>query len=332
MPHFPRYISANGCNRLLLLFDAVTSIDANVIEINAKDTCFVDPFGLCLLAAFCDRLKQDGKRLKVLGMSDAIQSYLSRMDLFKQCHQEQMLDFQSLDQTASLTEIQCLQDRQDVELAANKISRAIAGQTPEYNENAQPDEMTGFLPHEQIEDNLRYMFNELLENALTHGRRHGYDTSKVWVACQYYGSNGLIRIGIVDTGCGFRQSLQTHPMSPETDEAAILLALEPRVSCNKDVDLMGDSVNEGIGLTVVYRMVKDAGGTMVLLSGRSIIEDKTNKGISTKSLGSSAWQGVGIALEIKRTAFKDRLVSRDVIKALGSEIPPPQSDIDIQFI
>lgn len=48
-------------------------------------------------------------------------------------------------------------------------------------------------------------------------------------------------------------------MSPETDEAAILLALEPRVSCNKDVDLMGDSVNEGIGLTVVYRMVKDAG-------------------------------------------------------------------------
>lgn len=52
--------------------------------------------GLCLLAAFCDRLKQDGKRLKVLGMSDAIQSYLSRMDLFKQCHQEQMLIFNVL--------------------------------------------------------------------------------------------------------------------------------------------------------------------------------------------------------------------------------------------
>lgn len=46
MPHFPRYISANDCNRLLLLFDAVTSIDANVIEINAKDTCFVDPWAL----------------------------------------------------------------------------------------------------------------------------------------------------------------------------------------------------------------------------------------------------------------------------------------------
>lgn len=83
-------------------------------------------------------------------------------------------------------EIQCLQECKDVSHVAGKISQAIAGVTPDYDPSALPDEMSGFMPHEIIEYNLRYLFNELLENALTHGRKHGYNLSKVWVASQYY--------------------------------------------------------------------------------------------------------------------------------------------------
>ncbi len=332
MLNFPRYITAKSCDKLLPLFNAVEAGDADVIEITAKDTKFADPFALCLLAAFCDRLRQQGKSLQVVGMPDNIQSYLSRMDLFKQCQQKEPENLQRNDQTASLMEIQCLQGRQDVELAASKISRAIAGKMPDYNENAQPDEMTGYRPHELLEDNLYYMFNELLENSLTHGRRHGYDESKVWVASQYYPSNGLIRIGIVDSGCGFYHSLRTHPRSPSTDEEAIRLALEPRISCNRDTGLMEDSVNEGIGLTVAYRMVQDVGGTITLLSGHSILEERPGRGITAVFLDKGYWQGVGVAIEVKRTGITDRVVSREVIRVLGSETPEPQSAIDIQFI
>ncbi len=325
---FPSFITAKNCEKLLPVLDNVISSDAEAVAVTAKNTKFVDPFSLCLLAACCDKLQQQDRHLKIQDLSPEMQSYWVRMDLFKQCHQEEP-DQQRFDQSASLLEIQCLQGRGDVASAADKISHAIAGQTPDYSEDAKPDEMTGFLPHEKVEDNLRYMFNELLENALTHGHRHGYSDSKVWVACQYYKTRDLIRIGIVDTGCGFRQSLQTHPQMPQTDEDAIKLALQPYLSCNRDVGLMEDSVNEGIGLTVVQRMVRDAGGTMVLLSGQSIVE--IGGDMLPKPLSGTHWQGVGIAIEVKRSELKERLV-RDVIGELSDETSLPQSDIDIQFI
>lgn len=325
---FPPFITAKNCDKLLPVLDDVIASEVDTIAVTAKHTKFVDPFSLCLLAACCDKLQQHDRHLNVLDLSAEMQSYWVRMDLFKQCHQEEP-DLQRFDQSASLMEIQCLQGREDVASAAAKISHAIAGKIPDYDANAQPDEMTGFLPHERVEDNLRYMFNELLENALTHGRQHGYGGSKVWVACQYYKTKDLIRIGIVDTGCGFQQSLQSHPQMPQTDEAAIRLALQPYLSCNRDVGLMEDSVNEGIGLTVVQRMVKDIGGTMVLLSGQSVIEISQEE--LAKPLAGCRWQGVGIAIEVKRSELKERLV-RDVIGELRKETLPPQSDIDIQFI
>lgn len=325
---FPSFITAKNCDKLLPVLDSVISSDADAIAVTAKHTKFVDPFSLCLLAACCDKLQQQDRHLNILDLSPEMQSYWVRMDLFKQCHQEAP-NQQRFDQSASLMEIQCLQGRKDVGQVADRISHAIAGQTPEYGEDMQPDEMTGFLPHELVEYNLRYMFNELLENALTHGCRHGYEASKVWVACQYYRGKDTIRIGIVDTGCGFRQSLQSHPQTPQTDEDAIRLALQPYLSCNRDVGLMEDSVNEGIGLTVVQRMVQDIGGTMVLLSGQSVLE--ISEDMLPKSLSDTHWQGVGIAIEVKRSELKERLV-RDVIGELRNETSLPQSDIDIQFI
>lgn len=328
MLEFPSHVTAKNCDKLLPILDNVISSDTDTIEVTARNTKFVDPFSLCLLAACCDRLQQQGRHLKIQELSADMQSYWVRMDLFKQCHQEEP-NLQRNDQSASLLEIKCLQSRQDVGQVANKISRAIAGQTPEYTEDSQPNEMTGFRPHELVEDNLRYMFNELLENALTHGRKQGYGESKVWVACQYYRGKDTIRIGIVDTGCGFRQSLQTHASMPQTDEDAIRLALQPRISCNRDVGIMGDSINEGIGLTVVQRMIRDIAGTMVLLSGQSLFE--ISQDTTAKSLSDKGWQGVGIAIEVKRSELKERLV-RDVIGELRRDSPLPQSDIDIHFI
>lgn len=325
---FPSFITAKNCDKLLPVLDNVISSDSEAISVTAKNTKFVDPFSLCLLAACCDKLQQQDRHLKILDLSPEMRSYWVRMDLFKQCHQEAP-DHQRFDQSASLLEIQCLQGREDVAISSDKISRAIAGQTPDFSENAQPDEMTGFLPHERVEDNLRYMFNELLENALTHGRRHDHRHSKVWIACQYYRTKDLIRIGIVDTGCGFRQSLQTHSQRPQTDEAAIKLALQPCISCNRDAGLMDDSVNEGIGLTVVQRMVSEVRGTMMLLSGNSILEISEN--VLPKPLSNTHWQGVGISIEVKRSELKECLV-RDVIGVLHRETHQPESDIDIQFI
>ena len=46
-------------------------------------------------------------------------------------------------------------------------------------------------------DNMR----ELLENALTHARGHGFRQAEACVAAQYYPGSGRVRLAVVDDGC-----------------------------------------------------------------------------------------------------------------------------------
>lgn len=157
--------------------------------------------------------------------------------------------------------------------------------------------MTGYTETDRLAEPIQYALNELLENALTHARRAGYMDSCVWVACQYYPSNGLVRVGVVDNGCGFLATLRGHSaLHQKTHLAAILAALQPRVSCNRDLGLLADSVNQGVGLTTTNRIAERAGGRLYIASG-----DAIHSAIASVHLtGGAYWQGVAIGLVCKR--------------------------------
>lgn len=329
MIKFPSYITARNVHELFPLLCAInTRRNVEAVEIDAGSIQFVDPFGLCLLAACCDKLKQQNSRLKIVNLAPNVRSYWERMDFFRQCSHEEPVNHRN-DLSSSLLEIQCLQDRDSIDQVARSLSKVISGKLPEYSENSEPDEMTGYLPHEVVEDNLCYMFNELLENALTHGRLYGYGDSKVWVACQYYLKTDVIKVGIIDTGCGFLQTLQDRPEKPLSDLEAIHLALQPRISCNRDVGVMPDSINQGIGLTVVHDMLQKAGGLLILMSGNAVVEISNNH--SKRLLDTLNWQGTGISFEVKRGELKEQLV-RDVVQQLRTTQPTPNTQPFIEFV
>lgn len=322
----PKHISAQNIHKVLPLLDLV--VEDSKYWLNADAFEFVDPFGLCILAACCDKLQQQDRELPIRNLQQNQQNYLTRMDLFKQCGLVAD-NLKRNDLSNNLLEIQCLEHHQDAANVAAHLSHAVVGGLPDYDENAKPDDMTGYKPHEQLEENLCYVLNEVLENAVTHARQHGYTNSKVWVACQYYSRNDMIRLGIVDTGCGFLRSLEKHPKKPNTHEEALLLALQPRVSCNREVGLRdSEAVNQGIGLTVTQRIVNDAGGTLYLLSGDTQLTVKPQSRPESKDV---YWQGSALGIEVKREDFKQQLVNR-VILQLQNDQPPPVSDIDIAFI
>lgn len=175
--------------------------------------------------------------------------------------------------------------------------------------------MTGYTSYDRFVEPLQYALNELLENALTHARRGNKDAC-VWVASQYYPKSDVIRLGVVDNGCGFLESLKTHKQLQRKHHLdAILLALQPRISCNRDLGLRADSINQGVGLTTSCRIAERAGGSMILASGNAMHSTSNYSGVGTGAY----WQGVGIAIEVKRSKLAEVRV-RELLPTLD-DIP-----------
>src|SRR5262245_35440152 len=102
-----------------------------------------------------------------------------------------------------------------------------------------------------IDQPVGYVLTELLDNSLNHGRSHGFAHASAWVAAQYYPSGDLVRVCVVDEGCGFLKSLRGSPaLKQNSDSGAILAALQAFVSSKRDVGVFRDAVHQGIGLTV----------------------------------------------------------------------------------
>ncbi len=81
-------------------------------------------------------------------------------------------------------------------------------------------------------------------------------------------------MAVVDNGCGFLSSLSRHPrLVASNDAAAVRLALEPRVTCNPDLEIRPEeTANQGVGLTVVRWIVAEGRGVMQIASGDAVLE------------------------------------------------------------
>lgn len=214
-------------------------------------------------------------------------------------------------------ELTRLDSQRGVADAAFRLAQALVGHIPGVDPNELPDEMSGFTTFDRLVEPIQYALNELLENAMTHARRQGFANASVWIASQYYPKKNLIQLGVVDNGCGFLASLRGHPeLRREHHLDAILTALKPRISCNRDLRLNMDSVNQGVGLTTTCRIAEHTGGRLVIVSGDAIHDTSGRSGL----LASGAyWQGVAIAMECRR----DRLPAirfRELLPPLDSQL------------
>ena len=94
-------------------------------------------------------------------------------------------------------------------------------------------------------------------------------------------------------------SLETSESSEKSHKAAIRLAFEPRVTCNPDLEIRpNETVNQGIGLTVIREIVVQGRGVMRLVSGDTLLE------MAGGTCPVTPWQGVVLALEFKRDLLR----------------------------
>jgi hypothetical protein len=301
----PAYLTLKTPDNLIGLCGAALAAGDSV-TLEARALRFADPFGLALLGATFFMLQQRGQTVQVAGLSDAVGGYLQRMDVFEGV---ELVDCapppgQRHNQTDALVELTRLDQRSQIDRVANQLAEALVGRMPDIDPNEPCDEMSCVNTADRITIPISYALTELLNNAMSHARLKGHDDACVWVASQYYRSNGRLQLAVVDNGCGMLETLREHAalrdLPRKTDLDAILAALRPRVSCNRDLGVFSDSVNQGIGLTTTARIAEHAGGRLVIVSGAGCHDPL---GQSRRLANSARWQGVAVALECQRDAL-----------------------------
>jgi anti-anti-sigma regulatory factor len=300
----PGFMSARSAGEAVAACNTMSALAGDVV-VDTGRLKFIDPFGLALLGATFHEIHARGQAVRVVGLNNQLANYLDRMDAFAGVelvgytapanHRHARGD--------ALVELTRLDNKRGVDEAAHRLAHAVVGKIPGIDPNELPDEMTGFTTAWRLEEPIQYALSELLENAMTHARKHGFQNSSVWVACQHYPSSGMIRMGIVDNGCGFLASLRNHPsLHRQQHLDAILMALQPRISCNRDLRTDMESINQGVGLTTTCRIAESAGGGLTIVSGDAMHHTLGRSGL----LGDGVyWQGVAIAIEFRRARLPD---------------------------
>lgn len=298
----PPQLGLMNTHRLFSLASQVQSWHGDLV-LDASALEFIDPLGLAVLGASLVPVVQQGGQVDMPWLSRHLTSYLHRMNFFADCQMPSVDEpwRQHRDQRDHLVELTRLRHEHEADEAACRLSHAMTGRLTPTEPAQLTDESFGQNEFTRINHPLQYVLTELLNNALSHARREGYGHADVWVTAQHYPSRDLVRIAVVDNGCGMLSTLRWHPkLAAPTHTAAIAAALMPRVSCNRDLFTASESVNQGVGLTTSSRIAAAAGGRMLIVSGDGYHQTAG----SARHLSSPArWQGVAIGMDFRRSAL-----------------------------
>jgi len=115
-----------------------------------------------------------------------------------------------------------------------------------------------------VADPIRYVFSEMVRNALEHSR----SPVGAFVCAQYYSQSRRIAIGIADAGIGILSSMErSHPV--RTSSEALRMALQPGISGTTS-RIGGNEFNAGAGLFFTKSIATLSRNRFFLYSGDSM--------------------------------------------------------------
>jgi hypothetical protein len=274
----------------------ISQSDSDRVQIDAHALEFSEPLPLCVLAVELNRLSRFGKTAVVEGLRPEVAERLRRMNVLGDWLEERSR-VRPRNPSMYGLEVCWINSQDAADEAANSLADAIIRFVPADYGRARAE-----MEKDQVRTPLAYIITELLDNALSHGRGRGFTHSSVWIAAQYYREGDLIRLAVVDDGCGIYRSLESHPqVMPKTHAVAIKKAFEPGISCNREVGLLKDALNAGMGLTFSRDIALRSGGWVAAGSGDAWIK---NPGAATETAAKlPLWQGSMLNLELHRAGL-----------------------------
>lgn len=292
----PKLMLAAKVRQTIEMLDGIVGSEDEVVRIDADELEFAEPLSLCLLAAQLNRLHKQGQAAAVERVRPEVAERLRRMNVLGEWLEEKTRVRYKAHSMNTL-QVCWVSSQDDADTVANQLADKIVQFVPAEYLKAE-DAFT----RDPVRTPLAYVITELLDNSLTHGRGKGHQQASVWIAAQYYAAGDLIRLAVVDDGCGFLRSLESHPaVIPKSHSVAVRKAFDAGVSCNKEVGLLTDALNAGIGLTISRDIAIRSGGVIWAGSGDAYVADP---GRETETPGRIPfWQGSMLNVELHRSGL-----------------------------
>lgn len=317
----PNTIGTRDVGSLFSVAKRILESQASRIDLNCQSVEFVEPFGLCVLVSALRRAGQ--RKVGMNWLSTDMAGYMNRMKFFDAVDVEGVeipLRF-AKDHADKLVELVEITNPIECDQIAHRLANAITGTMMDPPSRASDSSKN---IDQQFWHPIWYSLSELLENSITHARRHGYLRSSVWVASQYYPRSEIVRFSVVDDGCGFLTSLYKVPeLKEKSHGAAIRAALLPKISSNRDGSEINGQINQGVGLTTTSKIAKAAQGGLVIVSGDGVHD--TLRPFANRALTTGFWQGAAIGFHCRRAKLPQ-------VKVRELFPPDPQSPtVHIRF-
>jgi signal transduction histidine kinase len=250
-------------------FSAATHVDGEPVVLDLRTVEFVEPAGLCGLAALLEYLIPRCEEVNLALAGRDVPAYLERMNFFRlfSGRVRTNVDVASLEERqrhnpGTLQELINFHTEQEIPGIIERISEILENQ--------------GYRLRERVA--ICSVLSEVCSNAA----EHGSSSFGAYAAVQAYHHivsgprrrGEEVLVAIADGGVGVRETLSRNPKYAgyTTDNDALRLALEMGVSGTGEI-------GRGGGLALVAQIAARSGGSLSLRSGTgrvTVYEDRKN--------------------------------------------------------
>ena len=292
----PLLLTANIPSVLKICTQIEESTDPVICD--AARLVVAEPVALCALVVTLLRMQRIGRSIQVVGLSRRFKQHLESLDIVaRSLHLAESEKNTGYQEALHAYHVKSEQHGNEV---GNKIASEIASLVP-----SQQPVMSALEPPPEINSvfyPLAYIFTELIDNALRHGRGRGFNHASVCLSAQYHRPLGLIRLAVVDDGCGFLATFQGRgDVQVKSHAEAIRTGFKPYTSSKRDVGLFSDTEHQGLGLTICRDLALRSRGNVVVVSGNSWVTNP--EGHDEQSRSAPFWRGAALGLELRLTAL-----------------------------
>ena len=274
-------------------FAAAETVDGEMVVLDLSSVEFVEPAGLCGLAALLEFLVPRSGLVGVRLAGHDVPAYLERMNFFRIFgHRiETNVDMTALEERrrgnpGTLQELVSFHSEEEIPGIINRISEILENKDYRLRERAA----------------ICATLSEICSNAV----EHGHSPFGAYAAVQAYqhivsggrGRGEEVIVAIADGGVGVRETLSKNPKYAEfttTDNDALRHALKMGVSGTGEI-------GRGGGLAVVGQIAARAGGSLSLRSGSGRV---TFYGDRTNSRNVPQFPGAFVRVSLPRKAVGD---------------------------
>ncbi|MBK7115494.1 MAG: ATP-binding protein [Proteobacteria bacterium] len=302
---------------ILEVVEQVKESAERLIELDASAVVTLQPAAVCLIASAARTVRDSGKVFQIRQLNEHLQPLLLRLDPAIQITGAPRAALSDPKPGEDATVARVVITAGDANAAVNELANYIARFIPKEDEEEMVQDQYGLLIHHAIQPALAHVLSELVDNVFSHAATAQFPNPHAYIAVQSYPTGDLLRVAVVDDGCGLQASLRALDEDPPRSHfEAASRAFQPFTSSKSGRSMYAERRHMGLGLPVCREICRQLGGRMYAATGNAWVRNP-GMGPQEDRTTTPFFQGTAISLELYRRGVTNRLLQDVLAKFSG---------------